>query len=206
MKAIPPRKSKRLLIGEDNPLDFIGWAFDREMQPWMKMDYSRPIVHIGPGIKSMEGETHVLDYPQYDFDGVVTIRDTRREGVNREITVLSGKDLMPFKDNSVGGIVAVCVLEHLYDISWIIREAGRVLAPGCPFNIFVPHPESVMHYEDADHKSRQVLDSWENLLNNPYYGETKGKNGIPLRVGFNMKVALKEENTAVCTQLIKEGK
>lgn len=199
MKAIPPRLSKKLQIGGDNALDFIGWAFDRQMEPWVRMDYSRSIVHIGPGIKSMEGETHALDFPEYDFDGQITIRGVNDAGVMG----VSGRSRMPFEDNTVGGVVAVCVLEHLYDISWIVREAGRVLAPGCPFNIFVPHPESVMHYEDADHKSRQVLDSWENLLNNPYYGNEKGKNGIPLRVGFNMKVALKEENTAVCTQLIK---
>lgn len=190
-----------LQIGEDNALAFIGWAFDRQMQSWVGMDFARPIVHIGPGIKMVEGQTHVLDFPEYDFDGQITIRGVNYDGVMG----VSGKSRMPFDDNRVGGIVAVCVLEHLYDISWIIREAGRVLAPGCPFNIFVPHPDSVMHLEDADHKSRQVLDSWENLLNNPYYGEEKGKNGIPLRVGFNMKVALKEENTAICTQLIKMG-
>lgn len=188
-----------LQIGEDNALNFIGWAFDRQMQPWVGMDYARPIVHIGPGIKMLEGQTHVLDFPEYDFDGQITIRGINDKGVMG----VSGRSRMPFDDNTVGGVVAVCVLEHLYDISWIIREAGRVLAPGCPFNIFVPHPLSVMHLEDADHKSNQVLDSWENLLNNPYYGEEKGKNGIPLRVGFNMKVALKEENTAICTQLIK---
>lgn len=199
MKAIPPRADRKLRYDQDNALDFIGWAFDREMPEWEGMDYSKPIVHIGPGVKSMVAETHVLDFPEYDFDGQITIRGVNDQGVMG----VSGKSWMPFEDNTVGGIVAVCVLEHLYDISWIIREAGRVLAPGCPFNIFVPHPLSVMHLEDADHKSNQVLDSWENLLNNPYYGDAKGKNGIPLRVGFNMKVALKEENTAICTQLIK---
>lgn len=204
MKAIPSHPDQRLMIGDDNPLGFISWSFDRVIHEWTKMDYSRPIVHIGPGVKTMEGETHRLEYPEFDFDGQITRRQVGGQRIEFAKGIRdSGRDHMPFKDNSVGGIVAVCVLEHLYDISWIVREAGRVLAPGCPFNIFVPHPLSVMHLEDADHKSNQVLDSWENLLNNPYYGDEKGKNGIPLKVGFNMKVALKEENTAICTQLIK---
>lgn len=194
-----PLKASDKVLRREGPIEFMQFGFDRLVPDWVPCDTSRTVVHIGPGIKRVEWEDCTLDYPAYDLDSQYTIRDRGSDGLPAYI---SGRSEMPFADESVGGIYAVNVLEHLYDIRWIIQEAARVLAPGCPFNIFVPHPDSIMHMEDADHKSRQVIDSWDNLLSNPYY--TKGKNGIPLRVGMNLKIAVKEDNTAVMTQLIKE--
>lgn len=178
MKPLPV-SSRFLGKGNDDFWSFVEFGFDRVTPHWVLCDTFRPIVHIGPGVKSVEFETHILDYPEFNGEC----------------------DILPFEDNTVGGIFAVNVLEHLADPRHLIREASRVLAGGCPFNIFVPHPDSIMYKEDLDHKSKFVLDTWDNLLDNPYY--TKGHDGYNFQVGMNIKIAFKEDNTAIATQLIK---
>jgi SAM-dependent methyltransferase len=142
------------------------------------MDQSRDILHLGPGEKSIEG-ARTFDLPEFDLE----------------------YDIFPFTDNSVGGIVATHVLEHLADPRHIIREAARILAPGCPLMILVPHADSLMAKQDLDHKSQFAIDTWRVLLSNPYYN--LNNNDIPFRIGANFLFGFSERNLALVTQLIK---
>lgn len=188
----------------DHPLGLIQFALDRMIPNWVPADTEKVIVDIGPGTKVNTMADIIVDYPEFNLDGHVTME--QRGGGHRDFARVinpSGRDRLPFDDDEVGGIFAINVLEHLWDPRWLIDEAARVLAPGCPFTIFVPHPDSVMYKQDLDHKSRFVLDTWDNYLNSPYY--EKGRSRPPLRVGFNMIMAVKEDNVGILTQLIKTG-
>lgn len=198
MKALEPW-AQPLEPWNDNPLGLIQFALDRCLPEWVQADTSKHIIDIGPGTKVNRMATRIVDHPDYDLDGQYTIT---KPGIVTQFEV-TGRDKLPFYDGEVGGIFAINVLEHLWDPRWLIDEAARVLAPGCPFTIFVPHPDSVMYKQDLDHKSRFVLDTWDNYLNSPYY--EKGRSRPPLRVGFNMIMAVKEDNVGILTQLIKNA-
>lgn len=220
-----PGFGQRLLHYQDTAHQVLQFALDRQIPQWVPADQTRPIIDIGPGTKVNDIATVIIDYPDYNLDGQLSVRGGTaysKENINivEDITdnfnsvesglaapvftnFLSGRDKLPFGDDTVGGIFAINILEHLYDPRWLIDEAARVLSPGCPFTIFVPHPDSVMYKQDLDHKSRFVLDTWDNYLNSPYY--EKGRSRPPLEVGYNMIHAVKEDNVGILTQLIKKG-
>lgn len=185
------RKQFRGTAGEDascymeesSPLGFLEFCLDREIPQWVHPDFDKTILDLGPGTKFTLAKAVRLDYPEWDAEQ---------------------QDSLDYADGSVGGIYAVNLLEHLSDPRFLIAEMARVLAPGCPATIFVPHACSNMYLQDLDHKTPFVLDTWKNHLDaHPYY--TKGRRPLGLRIGFNMAMAIKDDNLGILTQLIKEG-
>ena len=184
-----------------DPMEFFYFGMDRidAMPDWQAMEYDLPILHLGPGKKGDQLDTIDLEYPEYDFDTSIPLIPVQ-EYFNLHLT----EPVSPWKDNSVGGIVATHVLEHLKDPRPLIWECGRVLAPGCPLSIVVPKAGSNLWNQDLDHKTGFVLDTWKTLLDSSFY--VKGKNiQHKLSVGFNMEMSMKEGNNVIVTQLIKEG-
>jgi hypothetical protein len=172
------------ILEEFTPLGFMEFCLDREIPQWVIPDFNKTILDLGPGTKFTIAKAIRLDYPEWDGEEQDCLRD--------------------FVDGEVGGIFAINILEHLSDPRFLIAEMARVLAPGCPATIFVPHALSGMYLQDLDHKTPFILDTFKNHLDShPYY--TKGRQPLGLRVGFNMKFGIKEENTGILTQLIKEG-
>jgi SAM-dependent methyltransferase len=171
----------------DSMLGMLEFALDRDIPGWVRMATALPILHLGPGNKVVLGSVE-MDWPEYDFDGARTPVHEQWCGID---------------DGTIGGIVACHVLEHLADPRPLLRECSRVLAPGCPFNIFVPHAQTNSYLQDLDHKTPFVIDTWKNLLSNPYY--SKGHDGLRFEIGLNIAFGVKDENLGILTQLIKLG-
>lgn len=173
--------SEKFEFGRDvlsGPLEFFGFGMHRSVARWVAPIEGLPALHLGPGVKSVV-DTVDIEWPEYDLESCV----------------------LPFDDESVGAVFATHVLEHLANPLHILGEAARVLAFGGAMTILVPHAQSRSFLQDLDHKTPFILDTWKNALDSSYY--TKGKAGLSLRLGFNMTMAVKEDNTAVVTQLIK---
>lgn len=172
-------------IGDDQiSFALFGLARQEALKPWVRIDWSRPVLHLGPGKKIIKNAIE-LEFPEFDFDD---------------------EDLeFPFDTNSVGGVVATHVLEHMADPTILMREVARVLHPGCPFDILVPHGQSIMFMQDIDHKTPFVLETWKTLLENAFYDNQYGAGSIPFEIGANFKFGIKEGNEAIITQLIKVG-
>lgn len=179
---VPPTHSMKVI---SSPLHFAQMGLDRGIPAWRDCDFQKPVLHLGPGRKHIEG-TIEYDWPQWDFDRM------GKGGIHR----------LPYGPDEVGGVIATHVLEHLKDPRNLLREVSRILAPGRPFNILVPHGQSLMYLQDLDHKTAFVTETWRTLLENPYY--LKEHDGFKFRVGANFIFAVKESNTALITQLIKE--
>lgn len=180
----------------DNPFSFAEFGLDRAVPRWAPLQWHKPILHLGPGEKHIPG-TVEFDWPEWDFDKLnldipYTVDFASRIGTGERL---------PFEDGEAGGIVATHVLEHLRDPRPLLREASRILAKGAPFNILVPHGESLMFKQDLDHKTAFVIETWKTLLENPYY--TKEHDGFSFEVGANFLFGVKESNLALVTQLIK---
>lgn len=191
----------------DNPLNFALFGLARQESKhfpnWTCADFTMPVLDLGPGKKVIPGATR-LDFPEYDFDDPNTAYSTNLNSTGlkgNSGSVRSKTGLKEFEDDSVGGIFAVNILEHLWDPRYIMTECARVLAPGCPMNIVVPDGGSPIYYQDLDHKKPFNLDSFRNWLFNPFYGNRK----VPLRIAVGFKFSIKEGNENLQFQLIKEG-
>jgi SAM-dependent methyltransferase len=196
------------------PISFFEFGMDRDTPEWVGFKMDLPILHLGPGVKGDRnlggtGQTYDLEYPQYDFDSANPLDPIDKfmppPGVSPAPFGFQMTTSGPFwPANSVGGIIATHVLEHLRDPRPLIWECARVLAPGCPMNIVVPLAGSNIANQDLDHKTPFVLDTWRTLLDSSYYKKGK-KDGHGLSVGFNMVMSIKTGNEVLVTQLIKSN-
>jgi SAM-dependent methyltransferase len=166
----------------ESALSFALYGLDRlwTAASWVQPG-ARPWLNLGPGNKHIE-DTHELDWPDWNGE--------------------SG--LIPARTESYGAVFATHFLEHLRDPRPILAEVGRVLKPGCPFNILVPLAGTGMALQDLDHKSVYTLDTWRVLLENPYYNKDNNAE-FPFQIGTNFVYGSKMENLALITQLIKFG-
>lgn len=172
-----------MILREDSPLGIALFGLDRTIPGWVQCQFQKgPVLDLGPGNKEIPGAVR-LDWPAWNAEAPHSLDD--------------------YADDSVGGIFAINLLEHLSDPRLLIREMGRVLIPGCPANIFVPNARSNMYLQDLDHKTPFVIDTFKNFLEpHPYYEKDHEK--VPLRVGAAFSFAVKDENLATVAQLIKE--
>lgn len=191
------------------PLDFALFGLDRQLPRWIDPDWDKPVLDLGPGNKLISNAVR-LDWPEYNWEPAMVTRQVfvKRGSTKVHMTaetpeLRAGKGTLPYKDESVGGIFAVNLLEHLWDPRPLVWEMARVLAPGCPINVFVPHADSIMYKQDLDHKKPFVLDTWRNLLDpHPYYEKGHAPQHGLVR-GAEFKFAVKEGNEACIAQLIK---
>lgn len=165
---------------QGDPLEFALYGLDRQLPMWETVDYQFPILNLGPGNKHIYS-TDELEWPDWDGD----------------------KDPLPYEDESVGGVFATQFLEHLADPRPLIREVGRVLRTGCPFNILVPHADSLLYKKDLDHKTPFAVETWKTIFDQDYC--EKSREGFNFEIGVNFLFGLKEEDLCLITQLIKKG-
>ena len=205
----------------DNPMEFalFGLARQDQFPDWVKTDWTKPVLDLGPGNKIIHGAIR-CEYPEYNFENLSSLpiaypAEVARPGVDTskgfdpanywsdgyKDDISEYRCTLPYDDNSIGGIYAVNILEHLWDPRPIMEECARVLAPGAPLNIVVPHGSHGIYLQDLDHKKPFILDTWKNWLQNGYWGPDRSH--LRLRVGANFKFGIKEENVNIMTQLIK---
>lgn len=151
-------------------------GMDRNYQDALRV-FDLPALNLGPGNKHIEGAVE-LDWPYWNAE----------------------KDPIPFEDNFFKVVHAYHFLEHISNVTWIMKEINRVLAPGGHVNIVVPYYSSRLQASDLDHKSVFTEQTFEKLFNDKYY--KKGKLS-PMRIVTNFIMGDEEYNLALVTQLVK---
>jgi len=159
----------------------IAWA--REIPELIPMDNRYPTLNLGAGNRQI-GISEPLDL---------------EHGWRAE------EEDIPHEDSSVGGIWAHGFFEHLSPETAIVilRECDRVLVPGCPLNIVVPHGMSELWHEEIEHLSTWHEATIPNLFRNPYYQRGSEHNwGLSVHTIFMMGVVYR--NLALMIQLKKD--
>lgn len=167
-------------------LELFCFGMDRDVPAWKSPEVETEdsiVLHLGPGRKGGMPDTYDLEWPEYDFE--------------------EPDCLLRWGSNTVDAVIATHVLEHLQEPRNLIYEVDRVLRPGGAFNVVVPRAGSPLYYQDLDHKTPFVLETWKTLLDTSYYRKGKS-NKVRLKVGFNAYMSIKEGNDVLVTQLIKE--
>lgn len=103
------------------------------------LNRKRVVLELGCGPNKRIPDALGID--ALDFDGVDIVTDLNR-----------GLGFIP--DSSVDNIYSYHFLEHLDDLSSLMREVHRVLKPGGGMIGKVPHFANPYYYSDPTHKSR----------------------------------------------------
>jgi SAM-dependent methyltransferase len=96
-------------------------------------------------------------------------RDIRPGWVNLDIAPLDGVDVvhdlddlpMPFDDESFDYIECIDILEHVDDLTDVMRELNRILAPGGRLRVHVPHFTSSVWATDPTHRRAFGINTFE---------------------------------------------
>lgn len=92
-------------------------------------------INIGAGRHKREGfvSIDIIDYPEVDIVADIT------KG-------------LPIPDNTVEEVLALSILEHLYDTVGIMEEIYRVCKNGAKVIVTVPYAKSTAAFKDPTHK------------------------------------------------------
>lgn len=161
-----------------NLQDVFKIGMDRRVPVWE--NHIEPQLNLGIGHKSM-GDVPSIGLPDWNAE----------------------RDEIPRDRNSVGTIWALHFLEHIDNVLGVLKECERTLKPGGLLNIVVPYGACHMYVHDLTHKHMFNEDTWRQTFNNAYYDD-KGTDWL-FDIGANFIMAVKGENLALFTQLIKKG-
>lgn len=158
--------------------DFFRIAMDRHVMPLI--DPQGPMLNLGIGRKDlgMANITHI-GLPDWDAE----------------------TDPIPYVDGTFAQVWALHFLEHIDNVLGVLRECHRVLRPHGVLNVCVPYGACHMYVHDLTHRHMFNEDTWRQTFNNAYYDD-KGTDWN-WSVGTNVIMAVKGENLALLTQLIK---
>jgi len=165
-----------------NLIETFAFGIDREIVEFKQpCPESCAAVNLGAGRKMIEGA-----YP-----------------LDAERGWLAGQ-AFPYEIAEVEMIHAYHFFEHLTkdEIIHVLKECQRVLVKGGLINILVPHWSSEAAHQDLDHKSFWSESTWRNLLQNPYYSGTMGRDWS-LRERSTVLIGVVQRNLCVLTQLEK---
>jgi predicted SAM-dependent methyltransferase len=149
----------------------------------------RPIIELGAGNNPIPDQYNLGGDSKYDYD----LPDW--DGT---------KDKIPHSDNSIAGIYAFHFFEHFTgeQVIRLLRECERVLIPGGVLTTVVPHRLGSMAYQDLDHKSFYMEETWRTLFDNSDYDKNR-EQPWRFKIYFNVIIGIVERNLALMTQLIK---
>jgi len=101
--------------------------------------YARPLLDLGCGDGLIAQVLFGAENPvEYGFDPwVAQLRQAARSGAYRHVDQADGRRL-PYASGSFATTFSNSVLEHIPDVTPVVREAGRVLRPGGRFVLTVP--------------------------------------------------------------------
>lgn len=102
--------------------------------------------------------------------------------VNLDIAALPGIDVvhdlnvipMPFEDGSFDYIECIDILEHVREMSDVMREIHRILAPGGRVRIEGPHFTSVTWSTDPTHRRAFAINTFEFFTKHSFRDRDRG--------------------------------
>ena len=102
-----------------------------------KVEHSKKILQIGSGLSKIKN----------------TITIDINSATKPDIVWDLNKIPWPLENNSIDGVIAMNIVEHLDDTTSIMKEIHRVSKKNSVINILVPHFSDVAAFIDPTHKS-----------------------------------------------------
>jgi len=144
-KARSELTEKQTAIVEDWNREFSG-SMKADRFGWIqRFDHEFPLASAGPGLRTLElgagAGTHLAfepvgEYVALEMSQLVADLIPPRPGL--EVLVANCDDPLPFEDASFDRVLAIHVLEHLYDLPATLGEVARVLRDTGTFSVVIP--------------------------------------------------------------------
>lgn len=83
------------------------------------------------------------------IEGCINI--DKRKNVNPDLVMDFEKDIFPYEDNSVEGIFAIHVIEHIKNIHHLMKEIYRVCMNDAEILFVSPYYKHISAFSDPDH-------------------------------------------------------
>ena len=120
------------------------------------------ILNLGSGPREVSDKRKIINLDIYTYKNVNVLADIQR---------------IPFKDNSIGGVIDIVVLEHIENPHLVINEIFRILKPGgytytvVPF-IFGYHSSPNDFYRWTPEGIKKLFSGFEEIEIGIYSGPT----------------------------------
>jgi len=110
-----------------------------------RFDHTYPTSSASPGLRTLEigagTGTHLQfessgEYVALEYSDQLASQIPHREGLS--VVVADCEQRLPWDDDSFDRVLAIHVLEHLYNLPAALEEVARVLRPGGVFCVVIP--------------------------------------------------------------------
>ena len=165
-------------INSINDLFYIGMS--RNVPDLIMSNGTGVEINLGSGNnKTIHGAIDI-DYPEWDAE----------------------YQILPYDNNSVDVIHCYHFLEHIKNVTHVMKEIDRVLKVGGHANIVVPYYSSEIAFGNLDHRTFFTEKSFPRLFNETSYDNTGGYK-FNLKVHFQFIIGIVERNMCLMLQVVK---
>jgi SAM-dependent methyltransferase len=144
-KDKPDLTTKQTAIMEDWINEFLTSVKSSRFEWVSRFDHTYPARSAAPELRTLEIGAGTGTHAQYEPEGQYVALEASdqlaaqippREGLS--VVVADCEQRLPWEDDSFDRVLAIHVLEHLYDLPSALDEVARVLRPGGVFSVVIP--------------------------------------------------------------------
>ena len=144
-KARPELSEEQRAIYNEWEADFLGSAKPGKYGRISRFDHAFAARSYHPEVRTLEigagTGTHLPYEPTGDYVALEGSEELAAHIVARPgLSVILGncEERLPFEDHSFDRVLAIHILEHLYDLPAALRQVARVLKPDGVFSVVIP--------------------------------------------------------------------
>ena len=164
-KPRPQLTSEQRAIYEDWNKQFSGFVLGEKYERVNRFGHEFAATSFAPGLRTLEigagSGTHLSyetegEYAAVERSAEVAALIPQRDGLN--VLVADCEQPLPYEDSSFDRVLAIHLLEHLYDLPGALSEVRRLLRRGGLFSVVIPCEGGIGHSLGRRFSSKRLFE------------------------------------------------